>query len=242
MIMRPHPKEGTQVQQTPHALWPPRFKAAIFDFDGTISDTATIWHEVDRAFLSSRGLPYTDEYPRMLSSLGFEAGARYTIETFGLRESVAEVCEEWKRMGRALFESHATLRPGVQLYVHALTERGVRVALATVNDRDVLKSLRHVDVEALFEVCVYGGEVARPKDHPDIYLETARRLGIEPTDCIVFEDIATGLRSASSVGMLTCGVRSFDPVQRVDEVRSAADLWLDDWRDIGPGAAPGPRA
>ena len=59
---------------------------------------------------------------------------------------MAEVCEEWKRMGRALFESHATLRPGVQLYVHALTERGVRVALATVNDRDVLKSLRHVDV------------------------------------------------------------------------------------------------
>ena len=89
---------------------------------------------------------------------------------------------------------------------------------------------------------MYGGEVARPKDHPDIYLETARRLGVEPTDCIVFEDIATGLRSASSVGMLTCGVRSFDPVQRVDEVRSAADLWLDDWRDIGPGAAHGPRA
>ena len=71
-----------------------------------------------------------------------------------------------------------------------------------------------------------------PKSKPDIYLEAAQRLGAAPEDCIVFEDITVGIRSARCAGMLTCGVRSNDPAQDAEEVREAADLFLDDWRDI----------
>lgn len=213
-------------------LWPFTGKAAIFDFDGTLAETAHLWREVDVAFLSKRGLPYTPDYPQRLAALGFEKGAQYTIERYGLNETVEEICAEWNEMGSALYRETVRLRPGSQRYVEALKARGIPCALATTNDRAVLGSMRHVDVYALFDACVHGVEVGKSKDHPDIYYEAARRLGVDAGDCIVFEDIVPALRSARRAGMRTCGVRANDPNQAVDEARAVADLWLDDWLDI----------
>lgn len=214
-------------------LWPPAFKAAIFDFDGTISDTASLWKRVDLAFLGARGIPYSPDYGRALSALGFAAGAQYTIERYGLRESVQEICDEWNRMGRALYEAEACLRPGAEAYIRDLGQAGIPCALATTNDRAVLDAMRKVKVDDLFDVRLHAGELGVAKDVPDIYQEAARQLGQEPADCIVFEDLAVALRSARQAGCVTCGVRSNDPHQEVDEMRSICDLWLDGWEGVG---------
>lgn len=216
----------------PKELWPPCFSAAIFDFDGTIAETSQIWQEVDEAFLGARGIECTPEYARTLSVLGFEAGARYTIDTYGLAESVEEICDEWMRTSRALYRSHVWLRPGAGEYIRALRVRGVRCGLATTNDADVLDAMEHVNIDALMDVRVHGSEVAASKDQPDIYLEAARRLGVAPHDCIVFEDIEPGIRGARSAGFLTCALYTQDPSQRWREVRAAADICLEDWCDI----------
>ena len=216
----------------PSPLWPPAFEAAIFDFDGTISDTAALWRRVDEDFLGARGFAVPDDYALTLSTLGFSKGAEYTIERFGLDESVESICAEWVRMGRELYEAEATLRPGVVDYIERLRSHGVRVALATTNDPEVLDGLSQVDVASLFDARVHGREVARGKDHPDIYLEAARRLEVELASCIVFEDIPAALASARAAGMLACGVRSSDPVQDMRQIEREADLVLDDWRDL----------
>lgn len=213
-------------------LWPPEFGGAIFDFDGTIAETHAIWHEVDQIFLGSRGFEVDLDYQRTLSMLGFQAGARYTIERFGLKESVDEICSEWNMLGKALYRDKVKLRPGVKAYIDALKQRGIPCALATVNNAEVLESSRHIDVDTLFDQCVFGKEVAHAKDHPDIYLEAARRLGIDPVRCIVFEDLAEGIRSAHRVDMLTCAVASKDPMQDEQVVKRLADIFLSDWRDI----------
>ena len=129
---------GQGRRRAPEALWPPRFEAAIFDFDGTIADTAAVWREVDLAFLGQRGLEFTDDYSRALSALGFEAGARYTIERFGLKERPEDICAEWNRMGRALYRTRVALRPGAEAYIRALRAAHVPCALAPTNDPDVL--------------------------------------------------------------------------------------------------------
>jgi beta-phosphoglucomutase-like phosphatase (HAD superfamily) len=75
-------------------------------------------------------------------------------------------------------------------------------------------------------------EVGRGKDHPDIFVEAANRLGVNCRECLVFEDIVPAVLSASRAGMSTCGVRANDPTQDVDKMRSVADLWLEDWLDV----------
>ena len=56
------------------------FRAAIFDFDGTLADSCDVWAQVDRDFFAARGLAYSPEYAETLALLGFEEGARYTVE------------------------------------------------------------------------------------------------------------------------------------------------------------------
>lgn len=214
------------------ALLPHNVGAAIFDFDGTLADTAHLWHEVDQAFMSRRGLPLEPDYPERLAALGFAEGARYTIERYNLRETVADVCAEWMEASKHLYRTNVTLRPGASSYIRALREHGVPCALATTNGSAILESMDHVDVRELFDVRVYGAEVKRGKDHPDIYLEAARRLDVAPESCVVFEDIVPALQSARRAGALACGVRANDPRQPVEQAKGAADVWLDDWCDL----------
>lgn len=214
-------------------LWPPSFAAGIFDFDGTLADTWQLWQHVDEVFFAERGLPYDQEAHKMLNVLGFEPGARWVIERYQLREDPADICDEWNRMGRALYAREVELRPGALNYLRALRGAGVPLALATTNDPQVLRSMApRFDVYGLFDAVVCGREVLRPKDHPDIYLEAARRLGAEPTHCMVFEDIVVGTRSAKSVGMRTCGVRSTQPTQPVSELKSEADVFIDGFEGL----------
>ena len=124
------------------------------------------------------------DYSRTLSALGFAAGARYTIERFGLSATTQEICDEWNQMGRTLYESNVELRPGAENYICALHRRGIPVALATTNDRDVLDAMRHVDVNSLFDVRVHTGELGLAKDRPEVYLDTAQRLGVRPEECL----------------------------------------------------------
>lgn len=213
-------------------LWPPAFDAAIFDFDGTIADTGWIWEEVDRTFLGARGIPYTKEYARNLAVLGFSSGAQYTIEMYQLDEDPRDICDEWTRLSHALYHTRVELRPGAEDYIRALKKRGVATALATANEPELISSMRLVDIDSLFDTCVHGRDVGTTKDQPDIYLEAARRLGVKPSRCIVFEDIEPGIVAARQAGFVTCAVRSGDNTQDVEQVRAAADLYLEDWTQL----------
>ena len=214
------------------SLWPPSFSAAIFDFDGTLAETWSIWRKVDEIFFATRGLPFDASASTTLATLGFAAGAQWCVERYRLRDEVSDIVDEWNRLGAALYENDVRLRPGAEGYIRRLRARGVRVGLATTNDPHVLGAMRHVDVGALFDEVVCGREVARGKDHPDIYLEAARRLGAAPEECVVFEDILAGTLSAARAGMTTVAVRSTDPRQPANELRDAADLWLDGWEHL----------
>ena len=216
----------------PRELWPLKAEAAIFDFDGTLADTAHIWYEVDHVFLRRRNLPYPQGYGEQLAALGFEKGAQFTIDLFRLDETPQAICDEWNAIGREMYRNEVTLRPGAERYIRALRAAGIPCALATTNDVRVLSSMQHLDPAELFDACVYGAEVGKGKDEPDIYLEAARRLGVEPRGCIVFEDITIAVQSAQAVGMRVCAVNSSDRAQPIDLLQATADLWLDDWQDI----------
>ncbi len=226
----PGPTDGAPAAAP--VLWPPSFSAAIFDFDGTLSETWRLWRRVDEIFFSSRGLEFDESASATLATLGFAAGARWCIERYRLREAPEDIVDEWGRVGSALYRAEARLRPGAEAYLRALRAAGVPVALATTNDPEVLHAMRHVDADELFDATVFGCEVAHGKDHPDIYLEAARRLGADPAGCVVFEDILPGVLSARRAGMRAVAVRSEDPRQPWDDLMREADACIDGWEGL----------
>lgn len=219
----------------PQGLWPPAFEAAIFDFDGTISQTGWIWHEANRSFLARRGIAYSQELAIRMAPLSFEDGAACMAEECGLGEPTKDICAELSRISLFHYRSGARLRPGVEEYLRALRSTGIGIALATSNSPEIIGVLEHVPVSDLFDHCVYERDVGVPKNRPDIYLEAARRLGCEPSRCAVFEDITTAARTAHEAGFVTCGVRSGDYTQDMGLLGEVSDMLLSDWEDIPLG-------
>lgn len=216
--------------------WPNNITAAIFDFDGTLAETWTLWRFVDETFFAERGLPYDESASQALTTLGFAAGAQWCVERYELPERPQDIVDEWNKMGSSLYAEKACLRPGAEAYLKRLRTQGIRLALATTNDPEVLSSMApRVDVAELFDAIVCGKEVAHGKDSPDIYLEAARRLDVAPVSCIVFEDIVPGVLSARSVGMASCGVFCEDPKQDRAALTREADLVIENWLDAKLG-------
>ena len=213
----------------------PRFRAAIFDFDGTLADSHDVWRRVDQDFFEKRGIPCSPEYAEQLSLLGFEAGARFTIAEYGLDETVEDICAEWNAAGRALYATDVDLRPGARRYIEALAAAGVPRALATTNDPEVIDAMApRLVMDDLTPVRVHGCQVARSsKEFPDIYLEAATRLGVPPSSCVVFEDLLAAMRTAHAAGMAVAGVLTGEARQDVRAIVEACDYIIDDWRMFG---------
>lgn len=214
-------------------LYPASFDAALFDFDGTLSITQPIWKKIDREFLGARGIEMPDDYQKIVNVLGFEAGAAYTIERFGLSETVEEVKSIWAKTAREAYKRDCKLRAGAKEYIEYLKKNGVLVGLVTTGAPEMLQDLEQVDVAALFDEQIYVHEVGRSKEFPDIYLEAAKRLHADINKTIVFEDIVPGINSAKSAGFLTCAINNRDDKQEKEQLKDLADFWIDEFTDIG---------
>lgn len=131
--------------------------AVIFDFDGTLADSMWVWDEVDRAFLAKRGIPFTDEFGEMIAVLGFELGADFAIEHFGLDESPESIIEEWKSLAEESYATHVMLKPGAFEYLRHCKEQGMPLAIATSLQRHLLEpALANNGVLDLFDaICVW---------------------------------------------------------------------------------------
>ena len=99
------------------------FNAAIFDLDGTILDSMDVWEHIDIQFLKKRNLPVPDNYVTEICARSFEEAAQYTIDLFGLQETVEGIIEEWNNMAVEEYRNHVGLLPYVMppfYFIHIL--------------------------------------------------------------------------------------------------------------------------
>ena len=196
--------------------------AAIFDFDGTLADSMWVWDEVDREFARRRDLPFSNEDKERIAALGFEGTAVWMIERFGLEESIEDLMDEWYELASESYAREVRLKPGAEAFVCQLKRRGIPVAIATSLSRGMLFD----ELVVCEEVCEGG------KSTPAVYVETARRLDVDLSSCVVFEDVALAARSAKAGGARVVGVRDDHAQQVRSELIEAADLFIQDFREL----------
>ena len=183
------------------------FKGAIFDLDGTLLDSMWVWQRVDEIFLHARGFAVPDDYSQAILALTFRETAEYTIKRFGLCDTPEQLMDEWNQLSEEQYSNHVKLKPGVRGYLKHLRACGIKLGVATALTTHVMQAvLSNNDVLHLFDALTSADEVVRGKTHPDIYLLAAQKLGIDPRDCIVFEDVHKTLRGIRAAGMKACAV------------------------------------
>lgn len=181
-------------------------RAVIFDLDGTIVDSEGLYSESDRAFLSAWGIDYDEGLNRAVMGKGAsdfmaELESRFPDSPFH-RLSPAERM----RLKDEAYLEHALPRmrafSPVAGFARGLAARGFPVAVASGSNPGVIEaSLRSVGLLDCFPIRVSAAEVSRGKPEPDVFLEAARRLGVEPKACLALEDSPNGARSALAAGM-----------------------------------------
>jgi HAD superfamily hydrolase (TIGR01509 family) len=185
------------------------YDAVIFDMDGVLVDSETCWMESRVEFAASLGKDWTldDQHAVMgRNTVEWAAGMR---DRLALEDMPLDVIIEPVRAGvvRQL-EAHLPLLPGAIEAVQTAASR-YPVALASGSPTLVIDTVMRLSgLERVFEVKVYGDDIARGKPAPDIYFEAARQLNARPSRCIGIEDSANGLRALHAAGMASIAVPS----------------------------------
>jgi HAD superfamily hydrolase (TIGR01509 family) len=210
-----------------------QIEAVVFDMDGVLVDTEHLWDEVREALTEEWGGRYTPEAQEAMMGMSSPEWSRYLHEVVGLREPPEVINAEVVRRMLERYEMDLPVVPGAVEAVRRLAAAGYRLAVASSSNRELIDGvLRRLQLTSVFDVTVSSEEVARGKPAPDVYLETARRLGVEPARCVAIEDSASGIRAAHSAGMRVIAYpnRHYPPAA---EVLGLADVVVDGLAEVG---------
>ena len=211
-----------------------RFKAIIFDLDGTLIDSMQLWRRVDTEFLNSRGIQVPkDLFDHLPHGNSFIQTATYFKNRFALPDSPESIMQEWTDMVGHHYESDIPLKPGVKSLIEELDKQGFIIGLGTSNSYELAeKSLKHNGIWHFFKTAVTGDEHLKGKPFPDIYLLAAQRLQIEPEECLVIEDTLTGVQAGKAAGMTVYAIYDADSEEQHELIKDIADGFYYEYRSI----------
>jgi HAD superfamily hydrolase (TIGR01509 family) len=176
-------------------------EAVVFDLDGVLLDSEQVWDEAREQLAAERGGRWHDGAQRAMMGMSSNEWSRYMHETIGLPEPPEEINREVVERLAASYRKHLPALPGAREAVEQLAARWP-LGLASSSNRELIDlALRLLGVEHLFAATVSSEEVGRGKPAPDVYLEAARRLRVEPVRAAAVEDSHNGIRAAKAAGM-----------------------------------------
>lgn len=170
-------------------------KGAVFDMDGLLFDTERLfrdgWGEMAKQF----GQAPDPDFPAAVAGTS-GAGMRDVIGRYHPEADAAAFQDGCYAYAERILEQGPPEKPGVREILTFFRDRGVRIAVASGNFREMVqRNLRAAGIESFFDAVICGDEVARGKPEPDIFLLAAQRLGCAPEECYVFEDGINGVRA-----------------------------------------------
>jgi HAD superfamily hydrolase (TIGR01509 family) len=176
-------------------------EAVVFDLDGVLIQTEEIWDDVREAYAGERGARYDDEAQRAMMGMSSLEWSLYMHEELGVPDEPEDISAEVVRRMEARYRERLPLIDGAEEAVRRLADRWP-LGLASSSNRPLIDAVLELSgLVSSFKATVSSEEVERGKPSPDVYLECARRLGVDAAACVAIEDSHSGIRSAKAAGM-----------------------------------------
>lgn len=208
-------------------------KAVIFDLDGSLVDSMWIWRDIDIEYLGRFGIELPGKLQTEIEGKSFSETAVYFKERFNIPDTLEQMKEDWNRMAWDKYMNEVMLKPGADDFLHYCLDKDIKLGIATSNSRQLVEAVAKArgfgkDFDCIMTAC----EVEKGKPSPDIYLAVADKLGVEPSQCLVFEDITPGIMAGKNAGMRVCAVEDEYSMHQIEEKKALADYYIRDYYEI----------
>lgn len=203
-------------------------RAFIFDMDGTLVDNMRFHTEAWGQMLAENNVKM-NAHDFLVKTAG-KTNREIMPTVFGdiSDERIAELGERKETLYRELFQAQRKTVDGALEFLEAAQKSGVRMAVATAapvgNVEFILDGL---DLRRFFQAVVTAADVSRGKPDPEIFLKSAEKLGVEPRNCIVFEDAIGGFEAAHRAGMRSIGIATVNSVEDILQLESVVEAHRD---------------
>ena len=208
-------------------------KVYIFDLDGTLVDSMPTGVGIVLGFLDEKGIPYPDDIVTTLTPLGYKGSAKYIADHLADDFTVESVYEYFKEQTLRAYGETIPLKAHVKETLETLKAQGYRLNVLTASPQLLTDiCMKRLQVYDLFENVWSIEAFGMTKAEEGIYLEAAKRLGVEPNQCIMADDNLNVLKTAKRVGMATVGVYDASSKDVESEMRRIADKYVVDFAEL----------
>lgn len=208
-------------------------KGAIFDLDGTLVDSMWVWSKIDIDYLKSKGHALPENLNSEICHLSFTQTANYFKERFSLSDSIDTILKDWNNMAYNHYSENVKLKDGVKEFLDKLKENNIKIALATSNSVPLLEAcLKNNGIYDYFDSITTTDEVSNGKNCPDVYLLAAKKLNLNPKNCIVFEDILPAIKGAKAADMTVIAVSDKHSLNDLDEIINHSNKYINSYFEL----------
>lgn len=210
-----------------------RFDAVIFDMDGTLIDSTSLWHEIDVKFFAKRGMELPNDYAQNIVHLGLKEAARFTKEHYHIEESEQEIMDEWHQMSIDMYTNDVELKDGALEILEFFKERNIPMAIATANDDTLyMPCIKRLGLDKYFDHIADVNNVKEGKHSARIYEYLAEQMHVDKDRVLVFEDMPTCVKTAFKAGFLTVAVYDKASEKYDNEKKANSALFINNFSEI----------
>ncbi|KRQ87854.1 Beta-phosphoglucomutase [Caloramator mitchellensis] len=199
-------------------------KGCIFDLDGVVVDTAKYHYLAWKRLANELGFEFTEKDNERLKGVSRMKSLEILLEIGNMnfdeeiKEKLAEKKNNWYVEYISKMDESEIL-PGVKEFITNLKKNGIKIALGSVSKNAGI-ILENTNLKKYFDAIIDGNKVTKAKPDPEVFLKAAEELGLEPYECIVFEDAVAGIEAAKNANMRVIGVGSDEILKDSDKVIS----------------------
>ena len=176
-------------------------KLVIFDLDGTLIASTSLWSDVDHAFFSKRNMKIPPDYGKAIAHLGLAKAAEYTIKNYFPNEKEKDILKEWNDLALEEYKYNIPLKECAKEILELFYNNRVIIALATANSKELYEPcLERLGIKKYLSLVVDVNQFANGKDSPEIYEHIVNHFKVNKNEAVVFEDMITPIKTAFNAG------------------------------------------
>lgn len=202
---------------------------AIFDVDGTLLDSMSIWEEATEQLLRKKGIVPEDGLIDTIMHMSMEEGSAYVKEKYQMPETAEEILAGIVEIVDVFYREEAGFKKDVRALLDEMKKRNVKMVVATSGSAELAgAALERLGVRDYFLRIFSCREVGVGKSRPDIFLKAAEILGSTPEETWVFEDAVHAVRTAKQAGFKVTVIYDESSKKDWEEIKSLGDVVLEE--------------